>query len=374
MQRAEDRLSLNISSAELNHICIEHFLRDRLRPPLSLDPDAGVSYDLAATAVLEAENLTTADAPGKVILVGEHAVVYGRPAIAVPVAQVRARAVVEDAPSGQGLTIRAVDLHLSHRLGKPITDTHPAYPLDMTVRHTLQHFGVRGVPDLTLTISSTVPVARGLGSGAAVATAIVRSLAQHLGHSLAPSELSDLVFQTEIIHHGTPSGVDNTVIAFEQPVYFVKGQPMQTLQVKRPFWLVIGDTGVASLTRTAVAKVRRAWQTQPESYEKLFDSIGGIAEQAAQAIATGEISRLGELMNRNQLLLEALGVSSPELENLVQAARKGGAMGAKLCGGGCGGNMLALVAPENVKAVASALEDAGAANVIATTVRATERG
>ncbi|MBC7262282.1 MAG: mevalonate kinase [Chloroflexi bacterium] len=312
--------------------------------------------------------MTTACAPGKVILFGEHAVVYGRPAIAVPVAQVRACATVEEAGEGTGLLIHAADLQLWHRFGTPIPAAHPAYPLEATVRHTLQQLRLEQLPNLVLTISSTVPIARGMGSGAAVATAIVRALAQHLGKPLSPQEVSDLVYQTEIIHHGTPSGIDNTVIAFEQPVYFVKGKPIEILSVKRPFWLVIGDTGIRGPTREIVADVRRAWQAQPAHYEALFDRIGAIAMEARQAIESGRIKALGKLMDENQELLQAIGVSSPELEKLIHAARAAGALGAKLCGAGRGGNMIALVRREHAQRIARAIRDAGASNVVVTKV------
>nr|MBC7244616.1 mevalonate kinase [Chloroflexota bacterium] len=313
--------------------------------------------------------MTTACAPGKVILFGEHAVVYGRPAIAVPVTQVRACATVEDASKGEGFCIHAIDLRLQHRIGSPISAEHPAYHLEATVQHTLLRLGIAHTPDLTLTVSSTVPIARGMGSGAAVATAIVRALAQHLGKPLSPQEVSELVYQTEVIHHGTPSGIDNTVIAFERPVYFIKGRPIEIVQVKRPFWLVIGDTGIRGSTKEVVSDVRRAWQAEPDRYEALFDRIGAVAMQARGAIESGEVETLGNLMNENQELLRAIGVSSPELETLIHAARQTGALGAKLCGAGRGGNMIALVHRKEAKPVAAAVREAGAVNVIVSEVK-----
>jgi mevalonate kinase len=312
--------------------------------------------------------LTTAYAPGKVILFGEHAVVYGRPAIAVPVTQVRACAVVEDGLQGQGLVVQAMDLHLRQRIGEPVSTESPAYPLEATVRNALRRLGVEGLPDLILTVSSTVPMASGMGSGAAVATAIVRALAQHLGQVLAPQEVSELVYQTEVIHHGTPSGIDNTVIAFEQPVFFVRGKPIEILHVGRPFWLVIGDTGNRSPTKDVVGDVRRARQAEPEKYEALFDRIGAVAVRARRAIEQGRGNALGRLMDENQELLQAVGVSSPQLEKLIHAARAAGAMGAKLCGAGRGGNMIALVSRGEAPAVADAMRQAGAVNVIVTEV------
>ena len=313
--------------------------------------------------------MTASYAPGKVILFGEHSVVYGRPAIAVPVTQVRARATVEDARQGQGILIRATDLHLEHRYGTPLKSDHPADPLDATVRYTLGRLGIESIPDLNLTVSSTIPIARGLGSGAAVATAIVRALLQHLGQALAAQDISDLVYQVEVIHHGTPSGIDNTVVAFEQPVYFVKGQPIEMMRVARPFSLVIGDTGVSSPTKVVVADVRRLWQKDRTRYDTWFDDMGAIATRAKEAITAGQITRLGPLMDENHELLQAIGVSSPALDRLVSAARAAGASGAKLCGAGRGGNMIALAAPQRAKNLAAALRNAGAVSVIVSKVR-----
>jgi len=310
--------------------------------------------------------VTRAEAPGKAILLGEHAVVYGRPAIAVPVTQLRACATVTDAPAGQGIIIHAEDLGSSHHFGTPIDSADPAFALEATVRHTLDWMGSQLPLDLTLTICSTVPIARGLGSGAAVATALVRALAQHLGHSPTATEVSDLVYQTEILHHGTPSGIDNTVIAFEQPVYFVKGRSLETLRAGKPLWLVIGDTGIASPTKVAVRDVRRAWRREPGRYEAWFDRIGAIADAARKALATGDIPLLGRLMDENQELLENIDVSSKELDALIGAARSAGALGSKLCGAGRGGNMIALVSPTSVQDVADAVRGAGAVNVIVT--------
>ena len=306
--------------------------------------------------------MTVAYASGKVILFGEHAVVYGQPAIAVPVTQVRARATVEVGSSdeGQGITIVAEDLERSYTLGQAPPDD----VLRAIVVSTLEHIGVGTKHDLTITISSTIPIARGLGSGAAVSTAIVRALGGHFGHPLSPQAISALVYETEKIHHGTPSGIDNTVIAFEKPVYFVRDQKIEMFSVKSPFLLVIADTGVASPTRIAVSHVRRAWEREREKYEELFDEIGTIAEMGRCAIERGEIETVGRLMNENHRLLQLIGVSSPELEGLVEAAREGGSLGAKLSGAGRGGNIIALVTQETCSRVELMLRLAGAKGVI----------
>jgi mevalonate kinase len=303
-------------------------------------------------------------ASGKVILFGEHAVVYGRPAIAVPVTQVQARAEVENAERGQGTTIIATDLGQTYRLSEAPTDN----ALRTTVISTLERISVGLEQDLTITVSSTIPVARGLGSGAAVSAAIVRALLEHFDKWLDSRAISDLVFETEKIHHGTPSGIDNTVIAFEKPVYFVKGERMEIFWVQRPFLLVIADTGVQSPTKVAVGDVRRAWEKDLVRYEDLFEDIGTIADMGRQAIEQGDIEAMGRLMNENQRLLRLLKVSSPELEGLIGAAQQGGALGAKLSGAGQGGNMIALVTQETCSQVSMMLRLAGAQDVIVTEV------
>jgi len=307
--------------------------------------------------------MTTGSAPGKIILFGEHAVVYGRPAIAVPVMQVEATAVVEDAPPGHGCELIAPDVQRKFRLANAPTDD----PLAYNVRETLRHLGV-SEPDVTITIHSTIPVASGLGSGAAVSTAITRALAAHLGHPLDDDSVSALVFEVERLYHGTPSGIDNIVIARGQPLFFVRDRLIETFLVKEPLHLLIADTGVPSPTKTAVGDVRAGWEAQRDYYDSLFRQIGQITVMARGAIAAGELHALGALMDGNQWLLYQVGVSSPENEGLVRAARQAGALGAKLSGAGRGGNVIALAPKEMRDAVADALLRAGAKNVIATVV------
>lgn len=343
-------------------------------------------------------------AAGKVILFGEHAVVYGRPALAVPVTQVWAEARVEAAAPGSGVVIWAADL------GEEIALRHAAadQPLAAAVRLALAAIGAQGQgsgkaevgtgrlsaldfrptpePDWRITIRSTIPIASGMGSGAAVTAAIVRAIAalsvaptpnpqspippvtDATPPPLAPAVLSDLVYEVERLYHGTPSGVDNTVIAYGQPVYFVRGRRPEPFTIGRPFTIVIGDTGIRSSTRIAVEEVRRRWTQEPARFEALFDRIAQIVEAARAALAAGRPEQLGPLMDENHAVLQEIGVSCPELDALVGAARAAGAAGAKLSGAGRGGNMIALVAGEAAADVAAALAAAGATRVIVTTI------
>jgi mevalonate kinase len=302
-------------------------------------------------------------APGKVILFGEHAVVYGQPAIASPVTQVKATAAVEAARLGSGLEIVASDLGTRFTLAQ----APPNDPLATAVQATLAHLAA-AEPDATLTVRSAIPIASGMGSGAAVSTALVRALAEFLGQPLEPGEVSELVYEVEKIHHGTPSGIDNTVVAYEKPIYFVRGKPIQRLAVGAPFILLVADTGKPSPTGKIVGRVRRNWQREPAHYDALFDQIGDVADEARGAIERGDVEALGPLMDENHELLIELGVSSSHLDELVETARLAGAQGAKLSGAGQGGNVIALVEDDVADQVAEALRDADAARVIQTTV------
>ena len=305
-------------------------------------------------------------APGKAILFGEHAVVYGRPALAVPVTQVQATAWVEAGAPGSGLVLDACDLGERLSLGAAPVE----HPLAAAARLTLAHLSL-AEPDWRVIIHSTIPIASGLGSGAAVSAAIVRALADAAGLNIPDSDVSGLVYEVDRLHHGTPSGVDNTVIAYGQPVYFVRGRLPQPFPIGRSFGLAIADSGIPSPTRIAVGDVRRRWEAERERMEALFERVGSLVEAARRAISLGETDRLGPLMDANQALLAEIGVSCPELDALAEAARKAGAAGAKLSGSGRGGNLIALVDEDTAGPVEAALVAAGAVSVIVTWIYAT---
>lgn len=305
----------------------------------------------------------TASAPGKIILFGEHAVVYGRPALAVPVTQVHADVEVSDS-SRAGIWIQAPDVNLHAELYTLPSD----HPIASVIHNLFFLARVSPFPHLDIKITSTIPVASGLGSGAAVTVALTRALSSRLKHAMTDDQINQFTYEIEKLHHGTPSGIDNTVITYAKPVYFIKGQPIETFKVGTPFTIVIGDTGISAPTKESVGDVRKLWEADKVRWEKVFDKTAELSLTARLAIETGKWEALGELMNQNHALLQEMTVSSPELDQLVSAARDAGAMGAKLSGGGRGGNMIALVEPERAEEVASALISAGAKRTLITIV------
>lgn len=211
--------------------------------------------------------MTSYSAPAKVILFGEHAAVYGKPAIAVPVSSLRASADVHPESHGTGFYIEAVDL--AQRLPVTVDSDLMDNALIYTAKQVLKTLHAHP-PDATIRLRSQIPMASGLGSGAAVSTALARAVAGALGKILPDDDLNTLIFEIEKWYHGTPSGIDNTVIVYERPVYFIKGQPMQALTIGTPFTLVIGDTGEAGITRIAVGDVRALYEANPQKNRPYF--------------------------------------------------------------------------------------------------------
>ena len=308
----------------------------------------------------------TSFVPGKIILFGEHAVVYGESAIAVPITQVRARATILPKISKEPgkVEIEAPDIGMRTTL----SDLPKDDPIASAIYGVMEYLEIKRIPSCHLKISSTIPVASGLGSGAAVSVAIIRTLAGFLGQPLSNEEVSKLAYEVEIIHHGTPSGIDNTVVTYEKPVFFTKDQAIEIFTIKNPFTIIIGDTGIPSPTKKTVGDVRASWASDRERIKQLFSAIGSISRNAKQIIETGLTDQLGPLMDENHLILQEIGVSSPKLDRMVKAAKNAGALGAKLSGAGRGGNMIALVHQGQTEEVRREIRQSGAVNTIITNV------
>ena len=272
-------------------------------------------------------------APGKIILFGEHAVVYGKPAIAIPVSGMRASAWSE--PGEGKLTINALDLN--EKIGLENKASQFSVLAQALLAKTKQK-----EPNLTINLTSKLPQGSGMGSSAATSTAVCKALSNYLGVDLEQNQISELVFSAEKIVHGTPSGIDNTVVAYESPVYFVKGENPLTFDSGRTFYLVIGDTGIEASTKETVGNVRQQWEKEPNLMNRYFDEIANVTEGGKMAIEEGNKEAVGELMNKNHELLNKIGVGHSLLEKLVELTLDAGALGAKLTGGGGGGNMVAL--------------------------------
>jgi mevalonate kinase len=298
-----------------------------------------------------------ASACAKTILFGEHAVVYGEPAIALPVSPLRIKATIEP---GIGLEpgtvlVKIPGLGLDTEL-KSLSKEHP---VPIAIQATLDSLGISQQPSFRLRLGNNFPLGAGLGGSAAIAIAIARSLSAFLGHPLGQSEVNAVAYLAEQSAHGKPSGIDNTVVSMEEPIYFQRGHKPEILKPGNLFSFLIADTGLSKLTQDVVGDIAQK-RAENGEIRKIMSSIGGISKEGRQAFLKGNLSKIGALIDENQSLLMILGVSSPQLETLIAAARTAGAMGAKLTGGGRGGCILALIDATKREEIARSLLDAGA--------------
>ncbi len=264
------------------------------------------------------------------------------------------RAVVEEADSGVQLLIPRWGIE--YQLSKPPEQRRSFERAAGVIMDEL------GLTDRAIRIEvfPDVPRGMGLGGSAALAVAIVRALDIHFELKLSDEQVNQLALESERIAHGEPSGIDNTMATYGRPLVYRRGEPplVEPLNISRPMQIIVGMTHQEGLTAKTVARVREARERNPKLYEKIFDDIDSLVLQSITALQDGDIAGLGELMNVCQGLLNALQVSTPELERLIGIARRAGALGAKLTGGGGGGAMIALC-DNNADAVQDAIEAQG---------------
>jgi len=317
-----------------------------------------------------------ASAPAKVILFGEHFVVYGEPAIVLAIdKRVYAKVELRD---DKRLYLHSVNLNIAGYFENGIFkieqgDAKEAKlkfePLKLTVEKVLEIHGESA--GLDVEVNSTVPVAAGLGSSAAVAAAVTAAVGALLNVKLSKETVFRISYEAEKIVHGTPSGVDPAISTFGGSLLFQMDTGFKPLDVKADVPLVIGYTGVERSTRAQVAKVRDLKSKYPRVVEPMMRVAREIVLRAIDALKEGDLETLGDLMNINHALLYGLGVSDESLEWLIRAARKAGALGAKLTGAGGGGCMIALAENGRLEEVFEAIQRAGGMPFIA---RKTDEG
>ena len=307
--------------------------------------------------------------PGKTILFGEHAVVYGYPAIAVPLAAISMNIKISARPLEKNSVI------INHNFEEIlILDNLASEHVYSTAISTIMNaVKIKKLPALEFRISSTIPVSSGLGSSAAFAVCLTKALTGFLGFKLTDDQINNIAYKIEIFQHGTPSGIDNSMITFNKPLFFRKDFPPEFLYLKNPLNLVVADTGIRSKTRETVMAVRGFKESDPQTTDKLLEAIGAIAESARNNLELGNYEALGKQMTENHRLLKKLGVSCDELDHLVEISIINGALGAKLCGGGKGGNIVAICDDAHAEPIRSALINSGAAQAFASIIEATPK-
>ena len=274
----------------------------------------------------------------KVILLGEHSVVYGHPAVALPLHDLRMRATAVPVPGPSRLC------SLDYR--GPIDRSGPRFACVARAFDKAREFSGRLGQSFEITTRSDFPHARGLGSSAAASGAVIRAVLDACRRDASADELFALTQMAERVAHGNPSGLDAAATSSSSPIRFQGGRMRPVSQRIAHAHLVIADSGVQGSTREAVGGLRRRYEQDAEGTGPLIDGLGALARTAITALHDGDAPALGEAMNRAHTVLAGLDLSLPVLDRLVGAARRAGALGAKLTGGGLGGCVIALTGSE----------------------------
>ena len=275
-------------------------------------------------------------AHSKIILIGEHAVVYGYPAISLPLLEVE-------------VTCRVVPAAAPWRLFEEDT-------LSMAVYASLEYLNIKAAY-IRCQIDSAIPEKRGMGSSAAISIAAIRAVFDYFEAELPYDVLEILVNRAEMIAHMNPSGLDAKTCLSDQPICFIKNVGFKELVMDLSAYLVIADPGVYGHTREAIQVV----QSKGKDALPFLHALGELTQQAEKAINTKDAVFLGEILTKAHGNLKEIGVSSSEADALVETALDHGALGAKMSGGGLGGCIIALVADyPQAQDLAERLEEKGA--------------
>jgi mevalonate kinase len=305
-----------------------------------------------------------ASAPAKIILFGEHFVVYGEPAIVLAIDR-RAYATV-DFSDDKRLHVKSTNLNLKGCFKNGVFQAEQGDAREAKSRFEPVKIAVEKVSarqnqtvGLTVEINSTVPVGAGLGSSAAVVAAVTAAVGALLKVDISKEDVFRIALEAEKSVHGNPSGVDPAIATFGGALLFQTDTGFKPLEVKAGIPMVIGDTGVERSTRVQVEKVRNMTDNYPQIFDPLRRAARETVLRGIDALKENDLDTLGDLMNVNQALLYGIGVSDESLEWLINAAKKAGALGAKLTGAGGGGCMIALAKEEKLHEVHEAIMRAG---------------
>ena len=275
-------------------------------------------------------------AHSKIILIGEHAVVYGYPAISLPLLEVE-------------VTCKVVPAESPWRLYEEDT-------LSMAVYASLEYLDITEAC-IRCEIDSAIPEKRGMGSSAAISIAAIRAVFDYYEADLPHDVLEILVNRAEMIAHMNPSGLDAKTCLSDQPIRFIKNVGFTELEMDLSAYLVIADTGVYGHTREAIQVV----QSKGKDALPFLHALGELTQQAEDAIRGKDAEGLGKILSQAHLHLKEIGVSSPEADSLVETALNHGVLGAKMSGGGLGGCIIALTTNlTQAQKLAERLEEKGA--------------
>lgn len=300
------------------------------------------------------EHIASGHSHAKIILIGEHSVVYQQPAIALPLPNVEAEATIKETNDG----LKSIKSRFYEGNVENMPESMEG--VAELLKALIQHFHAEK-DSWQLEIKSQLPAERGMGSSAATAIAIVRAFFNYYDEDLSHEELLKWADIEEKVTHRSPSGLDAATCSSDLPIWFVKGQTNRPIELNLNATMVIADTGVQGRTKEAITAVKGLLDSDPEKAQALIEHLGQLTKDSKTALMADEAEKLGLILTSAQNDLRQLGVSSKELDHLCQVSLENGALGAKLTGGGRGGCMFAITnSALGARRLASVLTEAGA--------------
>jgi mevalonate kinase len=292
---------------------------------------------------------------GKAILLNEHFVVYGIPSIVSAIGKYTISKIEESSQPGWEIN--------DNRKATPRYKEDKLEQQKDSINRMLEKLDIDlSKKGIEITLEGSLFCASGVGASAASCVAIARALSDHYDLNLSDEDINDVSYEGEKGYHGNPSGIDNTASTYGGLIWFERAEnsKMDKITIPTPIEIILGNTGKVANTSEAVKGVRERKEKNPSKYTEIFNRAENIAYLARNALVNEDLVELGKLMNENHKLLQQIEVSSKELDFLVKLARDQGALGAKLTGGGLGGNIIALTPGRDLQDdVANAIEKEG---------------
>lgn len=286
----------------------------------------------------------TGKAHGKLILIGEHSVVYDKLSVGIPFMAVNVISKLEESTDETYLDSEVFTGPI-HKVPSYLENIYSLYK-KLKADHNISS------QNFHISIKSTIPMERGLGSSAAIAVSLIRAFENYIGEKFSDEQFLEYVDHAEKISHGNPSGLDARIISFEKPLLYQKSKPIQSFYFDTPYWLVVVDTGITGQTKDAVSDVRASFDSpyyaRFYATRKTINNLDRLAHEFHHTLSneTDNFNRLADIINNSQNELRTLQVSSPEQDNGIRFARENGAAAGKLTGGGRGGCFYLLVESE----------------------------